>query len=120
MFNPCGNQMTHFIGWVKNLNVVNFACNCKKVGTTFEIGPTICVSSMNEGKTQVGWVVATRWKARKCVKANNILPKGYFYHVLIQTKWMWDDHVKKLVKNIVGMAYKTNKMHAPISSYLRS
>jgi hypothetical protein len=71
-----------------------------------------------KGKTQVGWVVAIRWKVRKCVKANNILPKGSFYCVLIQMKWMWNDRVKKLVKNIVGMAYKRNKMHAPIFSYL--
>jgi len=86
MFNPCGNQMTHFIGWVKNLNVVNFACNCKKVGTTFEIGPTICVSSMNEGKTQVGWVVVVRWTTWKCVNANNVPPKWSLIVYQIETK----------------------------------
>jgi hypothetical protein len=41
---------------MKNPNVINFSCNRKKINTTFETKSTICVSSMNEGKT-LGWVV---------------------------------------------------------------
>jgi hypothetical protein len=119
--NPYGDQITHFFSWMESPNAIIFADNRKNVGTTFETWPTICILNLKiEGKTQVGWVVEIGWKVWKCVKANNILLKGSFYHVLIQTKWMWDDHVKKIVKNIMGMAYKRNKMNAPISSYLRS
>ncbi len=50
-FKCYGNQMTHFVNWMKNLNVVNSACNGKKVGTTSNIRPTICISSMSERKT---------------------------------------------------------------------
>jgi hypothetical protein len=48
----------------------------KKTSITFEVGPTICVSSTNEEKTQVWWVVAIGLKTQKCVMANNISPKG--------------------------------------------
>jgi hypothetical protein len=85
-FNPCGNQMTHFIGWVKNLNVVNSTCSCKKVATTFEIRPTICVSSTSEGKTQVGWVVVVKWTTQRCANANNAPPKGSLIVYQIETK----------------------------------
>ncbi len=71
---------------MQNLNVVNFACNCKKVGTTFEIGPTICIFSTSEGKTQVGWVVVIRWTTRGCVNANNVPPKGFIILYQIETK----------------------------------
>jgi hypothetical protein len=51
--NPYGNQVAHFVGYTKSLNVQNFYCNCKKTGTTSYVRPTICVSSTNKGKTQV-------------------------------------------------------------------
>jgi len=35
--NPCGNQITHFIGWMESFNVTNFVYNCKKVGTISKI-----------------------------------------------------------------------------------
>jgi hypothetical protein len=53
-----GDQATHFFGWMENLNVVNFICDCKVASTTLETWPTLCISSAYEGKTQVGWVVA--------------------------------------------------------------
>jgi hypothetical protein len=56
---------------MKNLNVANSTCNHKKVGITFEIRHTICISSMSEGKTQVGWVVVVRWTTRRCANAND-------------------------------------------------
>jgi hypothetical protein len=39
-------------------NVNNSSYNHKNTRTTFNVGPIICISSTNEGKTQVGWVVA--------------------------------------------------------------
>jgi hypothetical protein len=65
---------------MKNPNVTNFACNRKKMNTTFETRPTICVSSTSEGKI-LGWAVTVGWRARKCVKANNTLPKKSLCHV---------------------------------------
>ncbi len=70
---------------MKNLNVVKFACNRKKVGTKFEIGATICVSSISEGKTQVGWVIVVRWTTRRC-DTNNGPPKGSLTVYQIETK----------------------------------
>jgi hypothetical protein len=49
--NLCGNQIIHFVGYIKNPNVENSSCNCKKTRTTFDVGFTICVSFSNEGKT---------------------------------------------------------------------
>jgi hypothetical protein len=43
-------------------NVANFTYKGKKAGTTFETRPTICTSLVNEGKTQVGRVVAVECK----------------------------------------------------------
>jgi hypothetical protein len=54
----------------------------KKIWTTFNMGPTICVSSTNEKKTQVGWVVAIRWIVQKWIRANNIPPNGSLCHIL--------------------------------------
>lgn len=48
----------------------------------FEIGPTICISSMNERKSQVGRADVIGWKMQKCAKKNNIPPKGSPCHVL--------------------------------------
>jgi len=65
-----------------NFNVINFAYKCKKVGTTFETIPTICISSTIEGKTQVGWAFVVGQKTQKCVHANNVLPRKSPHHVL--------------------------------------
>ncbi len=51
----CPNQATHFVGCTKSLNAENCYCNCKKIGTTFDAGPTVCISFANKGKTQIGW-----------------------------------------------------------------
>jgi hypothetical protein len=56
--NPYGNRTTHFIACTKSLNDKNSCYNHKKIGTTSGMGPIICVSSINERKTQIGWVVA--------------------------------------------------------------
>jgi hypothetical protein len=42
----------------------------------FEIGPTMCISSTNVGKTQVGWVVVVGQKVQKWANANNTPPNG--------------------------------------------
>jgi len=65
---------------VESLNVANFACNHKKASTTSNARPKICVSSTNEGKTQVEFI-AVKQKTWRCVKANNIPPKGSPCHV---------------------------------------
>jgi hypothetical protein len=51
--NPWRNQATHFVGYTKSLNANNFY-NCKNTIATFDVRLTICVSSTNEVKTQVG------------------------------------------------------------------
>jgi hypothetical protein len=53
--NPYGNKVTHFVGCIESFNVVNFSCNHKTIGATFEAIQTMHVSFVNEGKTQVGW-----------------------------------------------------------------
>jgi hypothetical protein len=53
------------------------------VGTTFETRPTICVSLVNEGKTQVRSAIKIEWKVQRCVNANNVPPKGSPCHVLV-------------------------------------
>ncbi len=63
--NPCGDQATHFVGYTKSLNVKNFYCNHKKTVITFNVGPTLCISSINKGKTQVRWVVGVGRKMRR-------------------------------------------------------
>jgi hypothetical protein len=56
--NPCGDQTTHFVSCTENFNAQNFCSNCRKTKITFDAKPTICVSSANEKKTQVGWAIA--------------------------------------------------------------
>jgi hypothetical protein len=51
--NLCGDQVTHFANCTKIPYVENSSCNHKKIGTTFDAGFTICVSSSNEGKKKV-------------------------------------------------------------------
>jgi hypothetical protein len=50
--NPFGDQATHFTGCTKSPNVDNSSYNHKNVGTSFDVGPTICVSSTKEGKNK--------------------------------------------------------------------
>ncbi len=45
------NQTTHFVGYTEF-----FYYNCKINGSTCNVGPTLYVSSVNEGKTQIRWV----------------------------------------------------------------
>jgi len=63
--NPYGDQTTHFIDYTKSPNAQNSCCNCKKTRTTSNVGPTICVTSANEGKMQVGWADVVRRKAQR-------------------------------------------------------
>ncbi len=49
--NLYGNQATHFVGCTESLSAENSSCNCKKIRTTFDARPIICISSTNEGKT---------------------------------------------------------------------
>ncbi len=53
-FNPCGNQVTHFINQMESPNVANSIYNSKKMDITFKIWTTICISSESERKNQVG------------------------------------------------------------------
>jgi len=64
-FNPYGNQFTHFVNYTKSLNASNSSCNHKKIGNTSEARPIMCISSTNEGKTQVGWVATIGQRAQK-------------------------------------------------------
>jgi hypothetical protein len=55
--NPLGDQVTHFAKYTKSLNAKNSYCNYKKIRTTFDTKPTICISSTNKRTTQARWVV---------------------------------------------------------------
>jgi len=46
--NPYGNQVTHFITCTESINAENFFYNHKKTRITSDVGPMICVSSVNE------------------------------------------------------------------------
>jgi len=70
------NQATHFTSYIKSLNAKNSCCNRKKQGTTFNAGLTICVSSTNKGKTQVGWVVVVGQRVQRWARTNNVPPNG--------------------------------------------
>ncbi len=89
-FNPYGNYVTYFIDCTESLNVVDSSCNHQKTSSTFEVGPTMCVSFANEGKTQVRWVVAIGQKTQRWTSANNIPPKRSFIMYQTQMKWLWN------------------------------
>jgi hypothetical protein len=52
-----------------------------KKGNTSKAKPTMCVSSTNKGKTQIGWVVPIRQRTQRRANANNTPPKGPPYCV---------------------------------------
>jgi len=60
--NPCGDKATHFVNCTESPNLLNFSYNRKKVGNVSKARPTMCISSTNEGKTQVKWVATVGWK----------------------------------------------------------
>jgi hypothetical protein len=60
---PYGDQATHFIDYIESLNTPNPSNNL--TSNTSRARPTMCVSSANEGKTQVGWVVVIGRRAQK-------------------------------------------------------
>jgi endonuclease YncB( thermonuclease family) len=63
--NPCGNQATHFVGYIESPNTKNSSYNLKKLRTTSYARPTIYISPTNERKTQVGWVVVLKQKVQR-------------------------------------------------------
>ncbi len=60
----CGDQATHFVGCTKSPNAPN-SYNRIKINNTFEAGPTMRVSFVNERKSQVGWVVIVGHRTQK-------------------------------------------------------
>jgi hypothetical protein len=48
----------------KSFNAKNFYYNRKEIRITFNAIPIICVSSDNDGKTQVRWVISIRRKTQ--------------------------------------------------------
>ncbi len=60
------------------------------------------------GKTQVRLVVGVGQKVQICVKANNILPKGFFSVYQSQTKWLWNPYVEKLARKYNGDGHAFN------------
>ncbi len=79
--NPWGDQATHFVGCTERPNADNYSYNRKKVGTTSDGGPIICVSFAKKRKTQVGWATIIGQKAQKWTKVNNIPPNGSPYRI---------------------------------------
>ncbi len=65
LFNPYGDQTTHFVDYIKSFNASNSSYNCKKKGNTFEEKSIMCVSFVNEGKTRIGWAVTVGQRMRK-------------------------------------------------------
>jgi len=63
--NPCGDQATHFASYIESPNDDNSSYNHKNAITTYNAGPTICVSSAREGKTQVGWAITVRQRTQR-------------------------------------------------------
>ncbi len=63
--NPYGDQVAHFVGYTKSPNAQNSCCNCKIKRTMSYARPIICVSSTNEGKTQVRWDVVIGRRTQK-------------------------------------------------------
>jgi hypothetical protein len=61
--------------------VDNSSCNCKNVRTTYNAGPTICVSSAKEGKTQVRHATIVGRRTWRWAKTNNGSPNGSLCHV---------------------------------------
>jgi hypothetical protein len=76
-FNPCGDQVTHFMNWMESPNVANSIYDRKKMDTTSKIWTTICVSSESERKNQVRWVIIVGQRVWRRVKANNTPPKRF-------------------------------------------
>jgi hypothetical protein len=101
--NLCENQIMHFVSCIKNSNVENSCCNHKKIGTTFDAKPTICVSSTNKGKTQVGWATTIGWRARRWTRTNNVFPNGSLYCVPDSNKMTTKSPCQEAWKKIVGM-----------------
>jgi hypothetical protein len=62
--NPYGDQITHFIGCIKSLNVEKIYCN-QKIVTSLNARPIIFVSSANERKTQIGLADVVGQKAQR-------------------------------------------------------
>lgn len=44
-YNLFVDQITHFIDWVENFNVINFVCTHKNASITSKTRPTICIPS---------------------------------------------------------------------------
>jgi hypothetical protein len=74
--NSYGDQTTNFISYTKSPNTKNSCYNHKKIGTTSNARPTICVSSTSQGKTQVGWANVVKQKTQKLTKTNNTPHNG--------------------------------------------
>jgi hypothetical protein len=58
--NPWGDQATHFVGYTKRLYAKNSSYNHKNAKKTFDVQPTICVSSTEEEKTQIRWAATKK------------------------------------------------------------
>jgi hypothetical protein len=70
--NPCVDRTTHFTDCNENLNAKNSCYNCKKIRTTSNARPTICISSTNERKRQIGWTLDIGQRTWKWARTNNV------------------------------------------------
>ncbi len=70
---------------------------------TSNVGPIICVSSTNKRTTQVRWAIVVGGKHEGELE-QTILLMGLLVVYLISMKWLWNLHVGKLGKNIMGMS----------------
>jgi hypothetical protein len=88
---------------IKSHNVKKFSYNRKKTGITFDARPAICVSSTNERKTQVKWVVVIGQKTRRWTKTNNVPPNGSPCPIHDSNQITMNFYIGNFEKNIAGM-----------------
>ncbi len=70
------------------------------------MGPTICVSSTKEGKTQMGCVIDVGQIAWKWARINNVPLNGSPYNVPNFDKMIMKSHIMKLRKNTMKMGVR--------------
>jgi hypothetical protein len=52
-----------FVGYTESFNAKNLLYNYKKIGTTSNVRPTMCITFANAGKTEVRWGATIGWRA---------------------------------------------------------
>jgi hypothetical protein len=54
-------------------------------------------------KTQVRWTIVIGQRVKRWTRTNNVSRNGSLFAHLTMMKWLWNAHVEKLEKYIMGM-----------------